>query len=224
MDLRGIVVAQILVGSLGAVLQAHFALLLTGDRRISLMAGLLAALSMIGMAFSSFLLSETVFVVLVQIALIFLCKGLANDSAKLLLVSGLVLALAALTRSVAQFLPLLFLPLIIGWPKWSTREVESGHKRRLLRSTLFLVIPVALIVGWTARNSAVYETPHLSLAGPIGLNKTTILALSRAHGISYGEADSIYWQQVVTKRPDLTHDRQAAVVAVAFPRFVVTTL
>ena len=140
------IVVQIVFGSLTSV----FTFLLSRELRLPLKAGLIAA-SLISFDPASILgcnliITETFFTVELFVGLwLFVCYW-RKGQVGWLIASALVLASAALTRPVAQFVPIVLLPFIIA-------GVRNGSWRKIAAAaSLFALISGALISSWAYRN------------------------------------------------------------------------
>ena len=97
------------------------------------------------------LASENLFILLLTISLILCLTYMDRDSKFGFFITGFILGLTALTRSVVTG----FLPLILLWGLW-----WGWEKRYRLRNSLFLVFGFFLItIPWMVRNSLLHEQP-----------------------------------------------------------------
>lgn len=114
-------------------------------------AGLLVALSPHHVAATTYLLSETLFVFLLLLALWSMVMAYSRRSGLLALIAGVLLAAGALTRSAIQYfvLPAVLLP---GW--------QDGWRRTARLVVLSVLGFFLLFAPWLARNLS--ETGHLS--------------------------------------------------------------
>jgi 4-amino-4-deoxy-L-arabinose transferase-like glycosyltransferase len=114
------------------------------SRRVGMMAGVIAAVYPFLVAYTGFLLSETLFVFLSTVFLYALVR-LREDPAWLwVAVAGLVLGVMNLTRPVTLFLPvLLFFWLWVEWGAKRRAAVIAGML------ALWMMVP---IMPWTVRN------------------------------------------------------------------------
>jgi len=114
--------------------------------------------------FANTIATEPLFVFLLWLALyLFLEPAEKALSRWRIFISGLVLGLAALTRPVGQFLPLLFLL----WLFWVWRPI--GAKKIILAGLVFLSGFVAVIFPWSLRNKLTFDSWQISSAGTISV-------------------------------------------------------
>ncbi|UCG60397.1 MAG: glycosyltransferase family 39 protein [Candidatus Zixiibacteriota bacterium] len=180
-----IVLVQILLSCVGSVLLAKLAFKLTGDLRISFIAGMLNALSVTSISLANTLLSETVFFVLVLAGFLWFIKGLERDRVCYSLLAGLCLAVAALTRSMGQLLfVILILMSILLYPvpgmRWTRLLI-----RRLKHLLPAIIIMVAIMGSWVIRTSHVYGVSLLSGAAPEAVAKIGLLARSDLENVEF---------------------------------------
>lgn len=218
-----IIIGQIILGSVGSALQGYLGFLLTDNRRIGIITGLLSSCSVLSIAYASFLWSETVFVLMLQVALILLIKARSQTSIWPIVISGFLLGVAVLTRSVAQILPLL----LAGWAYWWYRIADSSsgwfRRRAMIRVLIISLIPVMMAGGWTMHNKSCCQVNWLAMAGPVGMGKAVRLITSHTEGISYEQADSVFWNQV-TSHKDFSSNNYRVIGEVASSQFLKTAL
>ncbi len=120
------------------------------DARAGLAAAWLAALYPNLIAFSHYLWSETLFVLLLLLGLFALTRSRrgppgVGDA----LLGGVALGLCALTRGTL----FLFLPVLAAWLVWAQR---ARWRTALARAALVVGVATLLIVPWSARNTALH--------------------------------------------------------------------
>ncbi len=129
------------------------------------------------------LASETLFTMLLFLALYVMVLGLDKKRAVMLLLCGIVLGLAALTKGIALafvFVPLIYILLYL---KWSPAAI---------RNALFMVLGFLLVVvPWMTRNYV--QKGSFSIATQTGIN----LLIGNAPGSGMG------WNQTVTEEFDI---------------------
>lgn len=104
---------------------------------------------------SASLYSDNLFVALLWASLYYYLYGLKQEKVKSLLFAGILLALAALTRPVAQYYFLLLLLFALLWPK---KNIVLKLKHIFLYGIAFAVI----LSPWLYRNYDLYQTAKLS--------------------------------------------------------------
>lgn len=174
---------QILVGSLTAVLAYKLAREISLPHVASVIAGLVVALDPVAAMNSNRILTETLFTFLLVAGLWLLVRYWNSHSLRWALASGLVLALATLTRPINQFLPIALLPLCVlalrhlPWRQWATGVL------------LFVLVSLVLPYGWAYRNYQEAGIFTLSTIGDTNLAYYRARAvLAEAEGISQDEA------------------------------------
>jgi len=132
-------------------------------RRCARIAAALCAVYPNLIAFSHYLWSETLFIWLLLMAIWILTRTRDLPSVPAVAGAGIVLGLAALTRSVA--VP--FLPVIVLWVLWVYRNRASIA---LLRAVLLVLATAVVIAPWTIRNTVLHDGFVLiDSAGPLNL-------------------------------------------------------
>ena len=122
------------------------------DRNAGLVAGTLAALYP-SLVFANFLiLSETLFTLLLVAAMLALVRLIRTPSLTRALCTGLLIGLAALTRSVLWPFPLVIAPLVAWW--------TPGRVTDRLSIAAALLAGTAIAIGpWAIRNSRLQGVP-----------------------------------------------------------------
>lgn len=133
------------------------AALVADDRRVAVVAALLYAIEFQAIVFTSMILSEALFTLLVMSALTCLIRYHARADWHLLAGSALLLAGATYTRPVAYLLPLAAAVLLF----WHAGDASS-RGRRVIRIALFLLIYAAALLPWHVRNSLVLGSSQFS--------------------------------------------------------------
>ncbi len=153
---------QIIISALTAGLIYKIGETLTGNRTVGIVAGLINATSLTALGLSVMFLSESLFVFILCICILLFLKQIENPNLKRALILGALLALATFTRSVAQFLPLLFLIITLLIPQSSLKIA----KRKIIIFTSVSVALTALLVGsWIIRNYKVHGTAVVAGTG-----------------------------------------------------------
>lgn len=124
-------------------------------RRTGLIAGMLSAFSLLSIIYSSKILTEILFTILLVSSIWCIIKFWIRRSTRWLLVSAFLLGMAILCRPVALYYTLFLATLLI----FSSQEnLLQGAK-----STVIFVCAVVLLVGsWVAHNWIVFSVPSLS--------------------------------------------------------------
>lgn len=182
------VLVQIVLGSLTGVLTfvlASSELKLTS--RAAGLAGLAVAADPVSIMTSNQVLTETLFVLLLVVALILLARYWRTRAVRWAVAAAVVLAVDALVRPIGQYLPLALLPL---FPALAGRGRRRGT---LAVGLLFVVVSGSLIGAWAYRNyraAGVFTVSNISDTNLIYYRAREVLA--DAHHISQDAA----WAQL----------------------------
>lgn len=154
-DLSQTLLAQAILSSMIAPACGWLAQRLFGSSRVALLSGLLAALFVPFASFGSVLFAESLFVLLIVLALAAFDTATITANIRPALVAGILLGLAALTRAVAlSFIPLVILLLLVAY------RTLFGQRRQL---ALALILGATLVIGpWALRNAIVHQRLILS--------------------------------------------------------------
>ncbi len=174
-DIPRAMLVQVLLSAAILPLLAELARRVLASQRAGLVAALLAALFLPYASLASQLMSETLFIFMITLALLlFTIAQQQGMRWQWLFAGGVAWGLAALTRPVGVYA----LPLVFLWAIWQKLRSDDTHFRHALRTiwqqpTRYLLAPLALLIGfvvvvapWTARNYAVYG--HLVLVDTNG--------------------------------------------------------
>ena len=141
-----VIVVQIVIAVATVGLVYWLARLLLPERA-ALLAAFLLAIDPASIVYADQLLTETFFAFLLTLATVLIVLSRRRDDLVMIGAAGLVLGLAVLTRPVAQYLPLVLIPLLV---------LLAGGRRRMS-----LVLSAALLAGfavpaggWLIRNHA----------------------------------------------------------------------
>ncbi len=176
-----VVALQALAGAATAVLAFSLARTLGGSFAQSVLAGSFLVVEVVTLLLSNLVLTETLFILLLTGALLVLAHYSHSLRVRWLIAGASLLGLAALTRPVAQFLPLIFLPL-----PWL---VAQPGRRKLGHSLLFLGVFLAWTMPWMLRNAQVADVFALSTISHQSLVAYRAAAvLADAEGLSNEQA------------------------------------
>lgn len=157
-DPQAIAVLQHVLGLVTVVIAICMARLI-GGRVAGVVAGTLTALSATLIVTEHYLMSESLFSLLLCGALLLFFLAQQRNARVLYLLTGLCLGLAALTRPLAQIvLPLLVL--------WILLQPRSKWRSSLAPAGFLVVAYLAITVPWMLRNSQ--EQAAFTLAGGMG--------------------------------------------------------
>lgn len=179
----GVSLAQIGLVSAASLLMLWLFMRL-GFPTAGLVASWLIALSPNLNLWSLTVMSEILFTFLVSLALVLFLSGVPNSSKTKLLLSGVTLGFATLTRPIGLILFLLWVVMTVIL----TRRVMAGA---VTRSTVFwfLIGCISIILPWMARNAVVHNSFVVSDIGEHTLESFNFaIVLSEAKGISRNDA------------------------------------
>jgi hypothetical protein len=191
-----LILFQIVLSSLGTLLVAAFAFELTEDLRIGLIAGLLNAFSLTPIFLANMLLSETVFFTVMALGFFLFLKALKTEKAVYFLLTSLLLAAAALTRSAGQFLFLVMLLMAVAYAGPELRRNRKGFFKKLIWPLVTIGLIILMLAAWAVRNERLYGFRQVALAGPIGLSKLVTAIQAEIDGVSYEHASLAFTKEV----------------------------
>ncbi len=167
-DLRGLALGQHLLG-VGTAALTYVLGRLTFGLVAGLLGGLLVAMSAPLLVYEHYILTESLFAFVLTAALAAIAAAWRRRSARLWLLSGLLVGLAALVRPVGQAIVPLALVAALLAPAGATGAKPQRSRRALISAALMLAGFSALIVPWTIRNQLTHN-----LAGPSTFGRTLI--------------------------------------------------
>jgi len=153
-----VALVESLLGAVTVLLLAGIALEAFGSRA-ALLTGALAAVypSMTFLYFGpGSLCNETFFIALLSVFLLLMQRFGHSESPRMLIASGALLGLCALTKASSMFL-ILF---VAGFLFWRPRggEPQKDYRRSAARFLLFFLLPAVLVIlPWTIRNGFVHR-------------------------------------------------------------------
>lgn len=152
-DLRPVAYIQHLLGVATSALTWLLGRLVFG-RLPALLGGLAVALSGPQIIYEHYLMTESLFTLLLVLSMLALVGALARGSGRLYVLTGLMFGLCALTRPVGQVLPLLVpLAALFGGVPAVRRVGPAARGRLVARATLLALVGFSLVVlPWMARN------------------------------------------------------------------------
>jgi 4-amino-4-deoxy-L-arabinose transferase-like glycosyltransferase len=171
-----------------------------GGDRIGLIAAGLAAVSPLLIARDGSLMSESLYGVLVILALLATYRVIDKPVSRSAAILGVLIGLAALTRGEA----LLFLPLL-GIAVWLRAKPRKVSRQRLV--AVMVVATVVTLAPWTIRNWIAFDEPVL-----ISFNEASVLAGANCDK-TYNGPQTGTWDItcLATSNPNLTEPEQHAI-------------
>lgn len=201
-----LLVVQILLSAVGSVLISLVAYRLSGDPRIGVVCGLINAASMESITLANILFSESLFFVLILLGLLTLLTGLARKRWTYFVLSGVLFGLAALTRSIGQYMFGILL-LVSFVALWRTKQTEGRNIIRNMKWPAVAALLMIIMVGaWIGRNHHHYGINHLTLAGPGGMAHMARLVVSKRDSISFNDAYAQFVRDVRARQTGGTGD------------------
>lgn len=209
LKIPGIVLVQILVGTLSCLLTAFLTFKMTERGDAALFAGSLVVLDIPSVSMANLLFSETLFtLLLLGSAGAFITSLREGNPSYVLPASGVLLGLAILCRPIALFLPLFWAALLLV----VRRERGALRMRKVF---LFLLACFVTILPWMLRNHSHSGYLILSTIGYKDLYGYRAAAIrAEAEGISLSEARTRLFEEAEGSFPG---DRKAQ--PVQFARF-----
>ncbi|MDD5431280.1 MAG: glycosyltransferase family 39 protein [Candidatus Pacebacteria bacterium] len=147
---------QIAAGSFIPIIGYKIASKIISQKNIAFAASLALAVEPFMAELSYVFMTETLFILLFLLAVLFIIDYFENQKLKWLASSGLLLGLATLVRPTAQYLPVLIIALIF----WIYRK--SLNKKIIIQSAVFLAIFLAVLSPWIFRNYKTFGAAALS--------------------------------------------------------------
>ncbi|MBU0982553.1 MAG: glycosyltransferase family 39 protein [candidate division Zixibacteria bacterium] len=191
-----LILVQIILSAVGSAAIAVLALQITGNRRVAWTAALLNALSLASVFLANVLLSDTLYFATTLVGMVLFIHALHKCSLAGYIAAGILLAAAALTRSVGMFVPLLLI--VAGYCAWP-RTRPPLPRKRILPALIPGFIVLIVVTGWALRPRAPEETA-IPMAGAIGIQKAASLVRAEVEGISYSEAQTRFAAEVDSLR------------------------
>lgn len=163
------------VGSVTVVVTGLLGARVAG-RRVGLLAAVLTAASPMLIAADGSLMSESLYVLLITVALWLAYRAMARPTWWWwFALQGVALGLAALTRSDALFVA----PLLLAATAWRTVGASTG--RRVALGLVGLVVTLAMLVPWTVRNQRQMGEPVL-----LSSNSGSVIEGANCDGTYFG--------------------------------------
>lgn len=153
-------VVQLLIAGAIPVFGMHIARHITSSSRIGIITGIVLALDPTLALLSFQFYTETLFLVLFLGWMLLTFRYLERPGWTTLAAGAVLLGLAILTKTSAQYIPLLLTPFILwrsGTPEW---------RRGALHALAYLAIVGAVLLPWVIRNAYVFDAPGLSSQTP----------------------------------------------------------
>lgn len=155
---------QLFIGSLIPVIIYRIAQKLLNNKKVGFIAGLLVAIDIPSVVNSNFLLSETLFTLLLIIGIYSLCIFVLKEKKYYLISSGFFVGLTTLCRPISLYLPIFIVVFIL---------IHFGYRKKFAKgcvsSTIFVIIFFTLIGVWIFRNYRLTSIHYFSTASASSL-------------------------------------------------------
>lgn len=183
----GAVLFQIFIASLLPLLGMRLCRYITKERSIGVGVGVFLALEPYSVLFSTIFYSETLFIALFFVSLLYFFQYLDDHRLFNLLVSGAFMGFAMLTKPTVEFLPF-FLGALLLWV-W-----RSGWRQELLRVALYGAVCLLVVSPWLYRNYVVTGAPGLS---PQTGTSLYVVLLPSVYAVKNGTSYQIEFDKLV---------------------------
>ncbi|MFN8453197.1 MAG: glycosyltransferase family 39 protein [Anaerolineae bacterium] len=160
---RAIILLQILIGSITALLTFYIAKKLGHSALAGLIAAWIVAADPVTILLNNRLLTETLFTFGLILGVLLFIAYLHHNKLENLFLSAIVISLSALTRPIAQFLPIALFPLFIVARK------DKLLGRSMTNGFIFIFICGVLISSWCYRNYQASNVFTLSIISDTNL-------------------------------------------------------
>lgn len=188
-NLISIIIIQIILSCLTGFLTFLFAKEYINNQKIAFLVGILFGLSPNIAFHSTNLISESLFTLLLSLALYLLLISFRKQKESYLLLVGFIFGLATYVRTIAIYFPILIFVISVIW-----------HKKlrvRLAGVLGFIIIYLVTLAPWIIRNSIVFKKPIFATTAVVNIflyNAPTVLASEK--GVSLTEARDTIWNKV----------------------------
>ncbi|MCP4703314.1 MAG: glycosyltransferase family 39 protein, partial [candidate division Zixibacteria bacterium] len=159
-----ILILQVLASSFGCVYIYKICQILLDNRKISLIASFLAVTSLTSISLSAAILSDTVFFFLLVLAIYYFLIASRNGGWKYFIISGIILGISTLLRSVGLFFPIILLIIALVSPLKSS---ILSRKSVLLRSVVTGLILIIVALPWAIKNNNEHQIFTVSETGTL---------------------------------------------------------
>lgn len=185
-EILNILITQSIIGALNCLLLAFLAYRLSESRVTGIIAGIIASVSLTGIALCSMVLTETIFIFFLLLSLILFFEACKTNHKALWISAGALMSLAALVRSAGLYLA----PFILVVLALSPKSTFNFPKRRILiRAGLTALVCIGLTGIWAARNYVKHDLFTLAETGPRAVTRFLMAKVISAHTPGASPAD-----------------------------------
>ncbi len=185
-----VIIAQIILSSLSCVMLYKLARMLTGSYAVSMIAGVLAAISYTSISLSNVLLSDNVYFFFFLLSLILYLRALEKNNTGDFVFSGLLVGYCILTRSIGQFWIFTMIIIAAGaylHKKKVDKQLSLTFWRYFRRPLISIALATGIVLIWIIRNWIVVGVPITSAASVIGAAKVASLTIERLENRPWGD-------------------------------------
>jgi len=154
---------QIILSSTSCMYIYKVSSILTRNRYISILAGILSAVSMTSISLANSILTDTLFFFLFVLMLYLFIKGLLENRWSLFVCAGLIGGLAILVRSIAIFYPAILLIVSFLIPLVS----KTSRKELIIKTIIVGLIMLLIPSVWAFRNQSKHDSFTVSATGTL---------------------------------------------------------
>lgn len=122
------------------------------NKKVGIISALIAAIYPTFILYSGMLHTETLFIFLLPLSILYLLKVHEEPSAKNLIITGVSFGLATLVRPII----LGFIPFILLWMLLSSKD-SKDRKKNLMKFIAIFLIAMVVVSPWTIRNYNVHQ-------------------------------------------------------------------
>lgn len=152
-----VIFAQIIIGSFIPILGWRLILRMTGEQTIATFVGVALAVEPFGVWLSTALLTETLFTALFLCFSIYYVRYMKQFDYGSLIIAGIFLGLATLTKPTTQYLPLLLFVHAVWYFRKHLRAALVGH------FAMFFLVFFLILSPWLYRNYKTFNAFRLSV-------------------------------------------------------------
>lgn len=202
-----ILIFQIILSSLSCIYIYLICQMLFENRKISLIAAILAATSLTSISLSAAILTESLFFFLLIVAIFYFLKGLNSGKWKQFIVCGILLGLSTLLRSVGLFFPVVLIFVAFVFPLKSS---VLSRKTALIRSVITGLIIITTALPWAIKNNIEHKIFTVSETGALAARNylaSRIIFEAESRKSLLEVRDRMASPKMIQGRPETAHER-----------------
>ena len=157
-----VLITQIILSSLSCVMMYKVARMLSGSYAVSIIAGIIAALSYTSISLSNIMLSDTVYFFFFLLSLILYLRALEKNNATDFVLSGLLVGYCILTRSIGQLWIIAMIVIAVAaylHKKATDKQLLITFRRYFKGPLISIVIATGIVLLWIVRNWIIVGVP-----------------------------------------------------------------